>query len=47
MADFELVDLLMGVEEFSDFVDLLLLVDESLDKIALNLQNLQHLKLLL
>jgi hypothetical protein len=40
MADFERVDLLMGVEEMSDFINLLLVLNESLYEIALNLEDL-------
>jgi hypothetical protein len=40
MADFERVDLLMGAEKLSDFINLLLVVNESLYKIALNLEDL-------
>ncbi len=36
----------MGVEELRYLVDLILLVDESLDKVALNLQDLKHLEFL-
>lgn len=47
MANFELVDLLVGVEELCDFVDLLLLMDQALDEVALNLENLEHLEFFL
>ena len=47
VANFELVDLLVGVEELCDFVDLLLLMDQALDEVALNLENLEHLEFFL